>query len=188
MHRVTTKTRARNNGFSLLELVVVVAVIALISSMVIPMFGESLRSMRRQRYIDDFMTAMKYAQERAITDSVEHRIYIDEKANAFWVCRQELDVRALTARASDTATLPQATFVPVEDAPGRKTFLPETLSFGAIKARKDKELGGAFIAFYPTGATDIATVTIERGKRSSLTIATEGRLAAFKITEKGTDT
>src|SRR5262245_37750606 len=86
------RLKAENSaGFTLMELIVVVIVIAVISSAVIPMFADSLRSLRRQRYIDDFTTALKFAQERAISGSVEHRVYIDDKANTFWV--ERLDVK-----------------------------------------------------------------------------------------------
>jgi prepilin-type N-terminal cleavage/methylation domain-containing protein len=183
----------RSAGFTLLELIVVVVVVAIISSAVIPMFADSLRSLRRQRYIDDFTTAMKYAQERAVSGSVEHRVFIDDEENAFWVERLDIKLEQALGTTlsgapfldSQRDVLPKAEFVPVDDAPGRKTYLPETLSFATVKASKDKERKAFYIAFYPSGSCDAATVKIAKGKRASMTIETEGRLGPFKITEKG---
>lgn len=188
----TSMPGGARGGFSLLELIVVLIVIALITGAVVPMFADSLRSMRRQRYVDDFLTAMKYAQERAITDSVEHRLYIDEKAKAFWVARLSVDVDALLGDKQDDAVETTvaarkrlAEFAPVDAAPGSRRYLPEGLEFDSLKMSQDKKQRLHFVAFYPNGSCDAATVKITRGRRNAIEIDTEGRLGSFKVTEKG---
>ena len=65
-------------GFSLIELIVVLTILSLMLGVVVPIYHGSLSRTRSAGATRDFLATMKYAQERAVTDATEHRLYLDD--------------------------------------------------------------------------------------------------------------
>ncbi len=159
-------------GFSLIELMVVTAIIAILAASIAPMFVDSVKSMRADRSVRDLLNVMKYAQERAVADGVEYRVYLSKdrktRRNSYWVMRfAKMDgFEKVFFRAPEPYL--------------RKTYFPKEIEIDRIAARKDKEEGAQFIAFYANGACDYATVAL-RKNRDRVTIRTKGRLGQFDV-------
>jgi prepilin-type N-terminal cleavage/methylation domain-containing protein len=169
--------RRAEAGFTFLELVAVMIILAVLTSAVVPMFHDSIVNLRKESAIENVIASMKYAHERAILNSVESRFVVDIENNQYWVVIfKELD--------KDN----EPVFEPLSDAAGRKHTLPATLEFERPKARRLKGEDIYFVAFYPGGACDVAEVRlrdVQDRVRRSITIETEGRLGQFDV--KGLD-
>lgn len=161
-----TLFRRQASGFTLLELIAVLLVLAIMTSAVVPLFRQSLTTLRTDRATVDMVALLKYAQERAVTDSTEYRFYMDKDAGAYWVQR-------LAGLNEDREKV-------FELASARKT-LPENLEMQVSKARKDRELDMQYITFFASGACDIAKISIKRPTGSAIVIQTKGKLGQFEI-------
>jgi prepilin-type N-terminal cleavage/methylation domain-containing protein len=160
-------------GFTLLELIVVMSVLAILLSAVLPVFLYSMQTTREERSINALVSTMKYAQERAITDSVEYRFYLDPEERTFWLMR------------FDGLEDGKKQFVPTGETYGQKQRLAETMKMEKPEARLDREAKAYYVAFYPSGACDYATVILEPTDIRSLRIKTKGRLGQFEIDRRG---
>ena len=160
-------------GFTLLELVVVVMLIGIMTGVVVPLYRDSLRSMRTDRAVTDLITAIKYAQERAVTDGREFRLYIDESNQAYW----------LSAYAGADSESGERQFRPLTEPPGRRTQFPDTLRLGRLSARQDQNNRMHYVAFHPLGTSDVATIRLEKeDRRQPVEIAIVGRMGRVEVT------
>lgn len=159
-------------GFTLMELVVALTIIALMTAVVTPMFHGSLTWVHGDRATRDFVAAMKYAQERAVSDEVEYRFYVDDDTGAFWLMR------------FDHFEDDDKVFGFLAGTEGQRRILPETCEITKCEARKDSELGARFVAFYPHGACDYATIKLETANGTKLRIETKGRLGRLDVDEQ----
>lgn len=155
----------RGRGFSLLELVVVLSVVGILSSLVLPVFVRSISSMRVQNAQNDFVAALAFAQERAVSESREYRVYLDPRENAYWIARH-------VGFKGD-----EKIFEPVEERFGAHRHFPDRIELERPRARRDRAQDNAYyIACYPSGATDRTTLrfrdTLDR--RRMMTVRTEG--------------
>ncbi len=159
------------NGFTLLELVVVLALIAILTGMVVPVYGGSMASMRMRSAQSDFISLIEFVQERAITDAREYRLYIDKEENTFWVMYMTGVEEGEKVFTEETREY------------GRLREFPEQLTVDRVKARKDRERSAYFIACYPNGACDIARVDLldARNRRQRTTIETTGVVGKLEV-------
>ena len=160
---------SEKGGFTLLEMVVVLMIVMIMTAAVLPMYQGSVTWVRRDRVTRDIVARMKYAQERAIADVTEYRFYLDRDDGTYWLMR--------SAGEEDGKDV----FEEVGDAGATRDRLPESLEFEKPKASLDKERKAHYIAFYPGGACDYATVTMKYDKSEEITIKTKGRLGQFEV-------
>ena len=89
MSRVTGRTRAR--GFSLIELIVVVAVMIILAGMAVPAFGTTLARMRIQTNASQMVQDLRLVRDNAITYQQDLYVYIrTSPASGPMVCYYEL--------------------------------------------------------------------------------------------------
>lgn len=158
-------------GFTLLELVVVMTLLAIISAAVVPIYANSMAAIQMRGAGNDFVARLSFVQEKAVAESCEYRLYIDDKAGTYWVA-------VLTGTEKG-----EKVFEPVDADYGRRTTLPEFLKLERIKARKDRELKAYYITCYPNGACDRAKVRFqdERSQKHHLEIETLGTMGKIDV-------
>jgi len=156
-------------GFTLIEVIVVLSIVMIMTAAVVPMYQGSVAWARRDRATRDVVSRLKYAQERAITDAAEHRFYLDDDSGTYWLVRE--------GEENDGKRV----FEELDDAGATRARLPEQMKFEKPKASLDRELDAHYVAFYPGGACDYATITIAIDDRTSTKIRTEGRLGQMKV-------
>ncbi len=159
----------RSSGFTLIELIVVMTIIALLTAAVVPIYQGSLTRIREDRATRDFVAYLKYAQERAITDGTEYRFYMREESREYWVMRQHIDEEG------------EKQFAYLDEGPVEVKQLPEGIEFERPKARFDKDREAHFVSFYGTGACDYATIKMETADGDELELETKGRLGRFEV-------
>ena len=149
----------------------VVIVLALMTSIVTPLFRATMIRLRTEQGITEFLTAVQYAQERAVSDGREFRIYIDARANRYWIER--------FVEVDDDG---ERVYEPFEQFGMRQ--LPEEISFRRVSAKTHRESRAQYITCYPSGACDHASITIDRAHGRSMTIDTRGRIASFRVRDR----
>ena len=154
----------RRSGFTLAELIVVLSILAVMALSVSPIFRGALRDARAEHAVSDFVAVLNYAPSRAITDSVEYRVYVDAEARTYRLLR-----------AAGPATYPPA----FERMPGRyqdDVALPPSLHIGKIRMRREVSTKDYYVAFFPNGATDIAEIefSTDADDSASYTVSVTG--------------
>lgn len=161
-----------HRGFSLLELLVVVALIATISLSVMPVFISSMHGIQLRNARNDLLAAIRFAQEMAVRESLEYRLYFNTQEHSYRIMRLE----GLNDKD-------EKTFEIAESLLGEKQQLPEYLEIERIKARKDPSSQEQYIACLPNGASDKVEIrlrdTRDRGKRFKILV--EGPLGRVEM-------
>lgn len=158
-------------GFSFLELLVVIMVLGMITGMIVPVYGASMASIRARNTQRGLASTLIHTQERAVAESRELRLYIDEEEKSYWVAY----------RAGENEG--EKVFLPVDDAYGRLRYFPENIKVKKLKAHEDRQLKAHYVACYPNGACDRALLEFEdeRDPDRSFSIETLGALGKIEI-------
>ncbi|HET7340493.1 MAG TPA: GspH/FimT family pseudopilin [Methylomirabilota bacterium] len=72
---------ARDRGFTLLELIVTMAVLALVVGLAMPTIGRSTEALRARAEVAGFSALLRHARERAIVSQVAQAIVVDPTAH-----------------------------------------------------------------------------------------------------------
>lgn len=130
--------RLRRQGFTLLELLVVLTVIALLMTAAVPMLGRSLPGAKFRASAADLRSEFQQARTTAIRENRETRVLLDADAGTY--------------RRDDAAEA------------GR---LPEGVRLSFVTARQELtgDLAGA-IRFYPDGTSTGGAVRLDQGGRA----------------------
>ena len=168
-------TRRVAGGFSLLELVIVMTLLAIMSGAVVPVFRGTFKRVQTDHAVRDFIAVVRYVQERAVTNTTEHRLYLDDENGLY-------QAKSLKGIEDDIKVFEP---VPLVDSRKGIFILPRDLQFDRIKARRDRELGLRYLAFYPNGACDQASVTLRREDGHTVRIKMNGGLGDIEVKERG---
>lgn len=167
----SNRMSAFNAGFTFLELMVVMAMLAIITAAVVPVYSAAMAGLQSRNYKNDLIAVIHFTQQKAIVASREYRIYFDDDEGQYFVMAW--------ARMDDEEKI----FEPVPEAWGEKKTLPRNLSFKKVPKQKDKKLHLPYLAFYPNGACDRAEIRVEdaRGSKGNFSIETLGVLGKLKV-------
>lgn len=164
----------RVEGFSLLELIVVLTVLATMTMMVMPVFKGSLSDAGVEHSMRDMHAMIKSARSLAMSEGNEYRIYFNEKKNLYWV-----------GRWSGFGDKGERLFTPSSDVREPIVMLPPSLQL--VKPRKadyDRKRKEQYITFFPSGVcspspTEI-TVNVRGSRSKKYRIEIEGITIDFK--------
>jgi prepilin-type N-terminal cleavage/methylation domain-containing protein len=158
-------------GFSLLELIVVLGLLTIITASVVPVFSGALTSVRKQHHIRDMLAVMHYAQNRAVLDTLEYRLYMDIDVNAYWLERYAGEEEG------------EAVFTELLERETSRHTLPE----GLVMLKPDAHEAGKslfYLGFYPSGACDWGVIVVEDEREGTvLRIESTGRREGFTWSE-----
>jgi len=171
MMYTSPQSKRSQAGFSLMELAVVVIVLAMMTAAVTPIFRTTLVRMKTEQGIQDLLAAMQYTQQRAVSDGREYRIFLNDRDDTYWIERfVEVDEKN------------EKVFEPFEQFTLRE--LPGELSFRRVSAKRDRVSRAQYITCYPSGASDRASITLDRAQGRSITIETRGRVGSFRVQDR----
>lgn len=142
-------------GFTFLELIVVLALLAIISAIIVPVYVRSMNGIQMRSARNGLIGTLRFIQELSVNESREYRLYVDVKNNVYWVMRM--------AKLVDG----EKKFEPVAETWGAETQLPEQFVITNMKARKERGQKGLFIACQPNGASDQAVISVRDDHRGS---------------------
>jgi hypothetical protein len=103
------------------------------------------------KHTQDITSLIRYAQEKAIAESREFRVTIDDEAGEFRLFR----LKSQTLEGDKE-------FEPVAEADGGGAMnIPETLTISRITAGRDRKTGLRYISCYPNGASDPGEIELQ---------------------------
>ena len=164
---LSTPTR----GFTLIELIIVVTILVILSVGVVPIFNGSFATIQADHSIRDFAATVRFAQERAVTDGVEFRLYLNPDLNSY-------GIEKLSKMDGEDKV-----FVPVVVQQQEKVQLPVRLTLKTPRAKKDSKRGAFYVAFYPSGACDDARINITNTDGKIFYIDTKGGIGRLKVSK-----
>lgn len=158
-------------GFTLMELVVVLTLLGILTGLAVPIFSATLTGIQLKNARSDFLATLYHTQERAVAESREFRLYVDERTQVYWVM------------AHTRTHLDKKEFEDVEEDFGRPRRLPPYLKFDRLQARKDREKNAHYVGCYPTGSSDQARIAIQdtRARNRRFEIAVAGPLGRVEV-------
>lgn len=163
--------RTGRRGFSFIELLVVMSLLALIAAALVPVYGPSVGAMRARSARGDFTATLLFAQELAIREGREIRVMLDTEGQAWWL------------EGWESGRGDKKVFTPLE-VDGERKF-PEAATLTRVRARAAGGKGRYFIACYPNGACDRASLQWRApGERASTwTLTTTGVLGGIEVAQ-----
>jgi len=175
--------RRHQTGFTLLEILMAVSILAVTLSIAIPSFATMMRTNRLAGQVNEFVTAMNYARSEAYKRGVTVRVCASNTANSDcassstwtngWLVVADINNNA-TVTIADGDTLIQKFAAPQ----GGFTYAPTPSTgrfFGFRPLGTDVTTSGSAsaISIYKSGCTGIETRTI--------TLAPTGRVSLTKV-------
>jgi len=163
---------ARQGGFTFIEMIVVMTALAILTAVVVPVYGKSISAMKARSARGDFVAVLLFAQELAVRESREIRLCLDEDEGTYWV------EGWVSGFGEDKRFEPL-----VDGAQSGVRQFPESIELARVRAREDRKRDVHFIACFPNGACDRAQLTLKRDGRgeADISIATTGSLGGVEV-------
>lgn len=166
-------------GFTLIELVAVVVIILLVSTIVLPNLGLRAGASARDE-AGELAAALEFARQRSVVTGRRHQVMLDLDAQTWWVEAEEEEPPAVAPDAaataapgqlprwSDLSELPLAPppraelrFDPLPGPLGRPTPVRSQVALGAVEtAAGVVERGRVAIRFAEDGAAEATSVQL----------------------------
>lgn len=144
---------ASNIGFTLLELVVVLAIVGMAFSLVLPAIGSGLRHWRLQAAAREVATLLKFTRNRSVAGKEPLQVILDRSRNLYWLDKGDAPVLNDPDQADEKGI--------------RLYTLPDGVQFGEVTVG-GYTVGGERVGifFFPRGSSTGGEVQIldERGK------------------------
>jgi type II secretion system protein H len=139
--RVTAMSRKRSNfGFTLLELVLVMAIIAILSAIVIPSLSGFSRGRKLSNVTGHLIAVANVARAHAMIDGVVYRLNFDLNTKRYWLTVQQDDGSFANGDEQDL-----------------NYTIPDGIDIGTdLPAQSD----GTYVEFQPSGRVSTATIRL----------------------------
>jgi general secretion pathway protein H len=120
--------RRRPAGFTLLELLIVMLILAVVVGLSAPRFGRTFRHLQLQLFASEVANVFTYASTRAVAREEILRIQFDVEGRRYWLARaQEAspkgELERITGRFGRTASVPEA--MTLHPSARQVTFYPD---------------------------------------------------------------
>ncbi len=154
--------RHNGAGFTLIELVIVAAIILVLAAVSTPLFRAAYSNLEIKDSAYSIEKMMRYAETSAVMEERAYKIAFDFEKRAYWLLAQD---------PKD----PKEVFEKAEGRFGEKFFLPKGLS---LAGDKDE------VIFLPNGRSTKATVSvIDKVKKKGFDIKNSGRPGRIEISD-----
>jgi len=82
---ITDITIKNQNGFSLMELIVIVVIVGVLAYFAVANFSDSHSKLQYQSVLKKIISDVRYARELALTEGEESRVYFDQTNNRYYL-------------------------------------------------------------------------------------------------------
>jgi len=155
-------------GITLMELVIVMAIIALGAVLMVPNIGAWIPSYRLRSATRDVVSAMRVAQMKAVARNVDHRVTFDAGEGSFFIMRRT------TAGVNNWVRITVSDEVRANEDDVKQS-LPDGIQFDAVNFGE-----GNNAEFNPNSTASGGNVVLKNSKGTQKTIrvlSTTGRVA-----------
>lgn len=174
--RIGKKKRSNRRGFTLIELVIVAAIILLMVSVSTPLFRNTFRDLEFRDAAYNIGKVIQYAQQRAIIEEKRYKLKFDFDKRAYRLFVEgEKKVEAEPPQEGGIAA-EEAAFAWEKSTGkfGSYFYLPEDVT---LKGEKEE------IIFLPNGRCDIISLYLVNKENKIFKIDTNGRAGYVKVVE-----
>jgi type II secretion system protein H len=182
IQRAAPSSSGRRAGFSMIELMVVLAIVSIFAGMVIPSLGGTFKGALLRGTTRKLVAVLNLAGSLAITTGRVHRVRLDPREGRFWV-----DARA----PSDAAD-----YAPVSNVPGSAGRLDGRIRIevGAPTEFRDGERAGAVsgaehevraILFRPDGTTEGRPIRLADDEGFVMIVRTHPVTGRIRVIDEG---
>jgi general secretion pathway protein H len=158
-------TSRDNSGFALLELLVVLVLISILSALVAPRVGNSIRNMTLTGAAQKIAASLRYARSKAVSEKETYIAVLDLKNSSLSI---------LTARGYAGGSAPKRSDDAKEKSSRLKIYdLPEGVQLAKTKSGERETDSGLFqILFFPNGSTSGGWIILRNdiGKRCRIEV------------------
>lgn len=158
----------QNNGFTLIELIVVISLISLMLFFAIPRFKNSVLSDNTKKVSRWIMTKVLTLKERAVRDQKLYILHVNLDSNRLWMTNELMSEQELQNAAQNAYELPDDIQVLDVEYPDEEIISE----------------GRADIHFYKRGYSDKAMIHVENNDNEQLSFLIEPFLSRVKVYEK----
>jgi general secretion pathway protein H len=152
-------------GFTLLELLVVLVLISILSALVAPRVGNSIRNMTLTGAAQKIAASLRYARSKAVSEKEAYIAVLDLKNSSLFV---------LTAQEYAGVNGPELSVAAKEKGSRLKIYdLPEGVQLAKAKSGGDEADSGLFqILFFPNGSTSGGWIVLKNdiGRRCRIEV------------------
>ena len=143
-------------GFTLLELVVVLAIVALSVALVLPALETGLRHWRLQGAVQEVATLVRFTRNQAVARRKSLQVILDASRRVYWLDDAEAPVLDNPEQAGEKGI--------------RLYALPTDLRFGSLAGEPGPVRGRVGIVFFPKGNSTGGEIQVvdPRGKEYRL--------------------
>lgn len=154
--------RHGSSGFTLIEIIVVVAIIAVAAAIALPSLNAGARQREIRRTLQGFVSAVRRASSVAVFQRrpVELRVFSREGAYTIVVPESASREEGEATAAEQTSTRRRIGLLGrtgesanAEDSKEHRVVLPELASFGEVEGGRDLGEEGIIFDFYPNGSS-----------------------------------
>lgn len=158
----------QNNGFTLIELIVVISLISLTLFFAIPRFKDSVLSDNTKKVSRWIITKVLTLKKRAVRDQKLYILHVNLDSNRLWMTDELMSEQEVQNAAQDAYELPDDIQVLDVEFPGEEIISE----------------GRAYIYFYKRGYSDKAMIHVENNDNEQLSFLIEPFLTRVKVYEK----
>jgi len=139
--------RSSDQGFTLIEMVVVLVIMGVAFSLTLPSLGDGLRRWRLQGAVREVATLLKFTRNQSVAGRAPLQVLLDRSRNLYWLDKANAPVLADPSRADEKGI--------------RLYALPAGIRFGEVTVSNtslaEERIG---ILFFPTGGSTGGEVQI----------------------------
>ena len=159
-----SKKRFFTHGFTFVEILLVVVLLAIIAGIAVPNFSSAYQNLQLKKTTEDLVFMMRYAQSRAVSKNILMRLVLDSDSAQYWLEEQ------ISEKEKDNTSLEEG-FQKFEGRLGRTFHIPTD-----FQVQAEEEM----TQFYPDGRIDRQRIYLCHKERC-LTISTREQRGAVHI-------
>lgn len=175
--RIGRKRRNRPAGFTLIELIIVAAIILVLVAVSSPLFRATFRDLELRDTAYNLSKLIKYGQQRAIIEEKRYQLLFDFDKGAYRLLVESEESEELETEV-EGEFVQKVKWENLEGRFGEYFYLPDGVKFKAAEEEQDNT-----ITFLPNGRCNKITFYIVGEKNKTIEIKTSGRAGYVEVSE-----
>ena len=159
-------------AFTLIELIVVAAIIVVLVAVSSPLFKTTFKDLEIKNTLYDLSKIIKYAQERSVIEEKRYQLVLNFDRNAYFLLSEKEDAKEKAGTDDSEEETDDSGWEKVPGRYGKVFYLPSGIRF---RGELDR------LKFYPGGRCDKASILVTDEKNESYEIRTNGRAGYVSI-------
>ncbi|MFH0925500.1 MAG: prepilin-type N-terminal cleavage/methylation domain-containing protein [bacterium] len=183
---------SKKKGFTLIEIMVVIAIMALIMGMAIRPVFKSLSKIKARTAVKQLAATLRYARSQAVAFKKVYQVAVNLEEESYWVVKaKKKEDTSIDDKEMGTAEEIQGE-EEVSQERQKKEFIeiikfPEEIEIKSFWVDKENELtdGMIFISFYPLGNSSGGKIIIGKEDKETYKIVIDPIVGRAKIGDAG---